>query len=58
LLDDYLAVESDWEKLRQAFLPQFRSALPDRKVAQYYQLENKIHALVAYELAARIPVVK
>jgi hypothetical protein len=58
LLDDSLAVEADWVKVRQAFVEQFRRALPDRKVARYYQLENKIHALVSYELAAAIPIVK
>lgn len=58
LLDETLAVEGDRVKVRLAFLPQFRGVLPERKVARYYQLENKIHALVSYELAARIPVVK
>lgn len=58
LLDERLAVEADWVKLQQAFVEPFRRALPDRKVARYYQLENKIHALVSYELAASIPLVK
>jgi hypothetical protein len=58
LLDESLAVEADWVKLRQVFAARFRRALPDRKVARYYQLEHKIRALVTYELAAKIPVVK
>jgi hypothetical protein len=58
LLDESLAVDADWSKVRQAFVPQFRAALPEKKVVRYYQIENKLHALVMYELATRIPIVK
>ena len=58
LLDEYLTIEGLRMKLRQAYLPKFRKALPEKKVARYYQLENKIHAVVAYELAKGIPLVK
>jgi len=58
LLDEYLTLESLQLKLRTAYLPRFRKALPDVKVARYYQLENKIGAAVNYELAARIPLAK
>jgi hypothetical protein len=39
------------------FLPKFRKVLPEKKVARYYQLENKINAVVEYELAKQIPLV-
>jgi len=32
--------------------------LPARKVAQLYQVENKARALVNYDLARNIPIVK
>ena len=57
-LDEQMAIESDKLKLRQAYLPTFRKALSDIKVARYYQLENKIQAVVNYELADMIPLVK
>ena len=56
LLDDYIAIEKDRIKLRQDYLPKFRKALPERKVLRYYQLENKLQAVVNYELAAEIPL--
>jgi hypothetical protein len=56
LLDDYMAVEKDRIKLRQDYLPKFRKALPERKVLRYYQLENKLQAVVNYEVAAEIPL--
>ncbi len=58
LLDEFLAIEADRVKLRQAYLPKFRKALPDTKVVRYYQLENKIHAVVSYDVARLIPLVK
>jgi hypothetical protein len=58
LLDEFLLIEADRLKLRQAYLPRFRKALPDTKVVRYYQLENKIHAVVSYDLARVIPLVK
>jgi polyhydroxyalkanoate synthesis regulator phasin len=58
LLDEYIMIETLGPKLRQAYLPKFRKALPEIKVARYYQIENKIQAAVMYELAAKIPLVE
>ncbi len=58
LLDESLAIEEVGLKLRQAYLPKFRKALPEVKVARYFQLENKIQAALYYGLAAEIPLVK
>jgi len=58
LLDTDLSIDSDYQNLRQSYLSKFRGVLPDKKVARFYQLESKIHALVEFELAARIPLVQ
>ncbi len=58
LLDEYMAIEILGPKLRQAYLPKFRKVLPETKVAQYYQIENKIQAALFYELASNIPLMK
>jgi len=58
MLDEWLALEMERQKIREAYLPKFLEVLPDKKVARYYQLENKILAVVNYELAAEIPLVK
>jgi hypothetical protein len=57
LLDEYLTIERLGLKLREAYLPKFREVLPDVKVVRYYQIENKIHAALMYELAADIPLI-
>jgi hypothetical protein len=58
LLDEYLTIERLRQKAREAYLPKFRKVLPEIKVARYYQIENKIGAVVNYELAKQIPLVK
>jgi polyhydroxyalkanoate synthesis regulator phasin len=58
LLDEMIVIENDRLKVRKDALPKFRKVLSDRKVARYYQLENKIYAVVNYQLARAIPLVK
>ena len=58
IVDDHLAMEMERAKLMQSYLPRLRQALPEKKVARYYQLENKIRAVVNFEVARQIPLVK
>jgi hypothetical protein len=58
LVDDYLAVEADRVKVKRAYVEEFAKALPGRKVARFYQIENKMDAVMRYDLAAAIPVVE
>jgi hypothetical protein len=57
LLDESIAIETLRLKLAGSYLPKFRAVLPEKKVARYYQIENKINAALYYELAKRIPLV-
>jgi hypothetical protein len=58
LVDDYLAVEADRVKVKRAYVDEFAKALPGRKVTRFYQIENKMDAVIRYNLAATIPVVE
>ena len=58
LLDELMIIEALGPKLRQTYLPKFRTVLPEVKVVRYYQIENKIQAALIYELAANIPLMK
>ena len=58
LLDDMIDIENQRLNLREDNLPKFRPVLSDKKVARYYPLENKIFAVVNYEVAKVIPLVK
>ncbi len=58
LVSEYLAIEGDRVTLKQSYLPKLRQALPEKKVARYLQIENKVEAVIRYELAEGIPLVK
>jgi hypothetical protein len=58
LLTQYLALERDHLGLLTSYQPRFSKVLPPKKVARLYQVENKLRALVNYELAREIPLVK
>ncbi len=58
LLDEYLTLEDLGLKLRRAYLAEFRKVLPEKKVARYYQIENKVQAAMMYELGRTIPLIK
>ena len=58
LLQQYLGLEREHVALLTSYLPRFQKVLPPKKVAKLYQVENKARALVNYELARGIPIVK
>ena len=57
LADDWLSAEGDRVKVRRTYLDQFAKVLPGRKVVRFYQIENKMDAVLRYDLAGQIPVV-
>jgi len=55
LADDWLS--ADRVKVRRTYLDQFAKVIPGRKVVRFYQIENKMDAVLRYDLAGGIPVV-
>ena len=58
LLREFLALQTAHVALLNGYLPKLQNALPPKKVARFYQVENKLRALVDYELARDIPLIK
>jgi hypothetical protein len=58
LLGEFLALQADHVALLTRYVPRFQRVLPPPKVARFYQVENKIRALLDYQLAQNIPLVK
>ena len=58
LLDEAVAIDEAEVKLKSAVVPKILAVLPATKAARYIQIENKIRAVVRYELAANIPLVE
>ena len=58
LTDEFVAIEQAETGLKAASVPKLRKVLPEKKVARYLQIENKIRAAVKYELADGVPLVQ
>jgi hypothetical protein len=58
LLGEFLALQADQVALLTSYAPRFGRVLPPVKVARLYQIENKMRAIVDYELAREIPLIK
>lgn len=56
LIKDYLACEEDIIKLKKSYLGKFDTVIPGKRVMTYYQLENKIGAVIRFDLAGEIPL--
>ncbi len=54
---EILTIQSDEVKLIKSYVPKLSKVLSAVKVARYVQIENKIRAMVKYELAEAIPLV-
>lgn len=57
LVDEFLDIQSDILKIKKKHLKEFRKVLPARKVARFYQLENKMDAELEAQLALVVPLV-
>ena len=53
------SVDIEREKLavRERYVPKVRAVLPARKAARFFQIENKLDAIVNVSLAQQIPLV-
>ena len=58
LLREFLAIEREQLKLKEVYVKKFSAVLSPKKVARYFQLENKIQSVIDYDLAKKIPVVR
>ena len=57
LLDESLTIEQAEVTMKQGYVPKLSAVLPATQVARYLQIENKIRAVIKYELADGIPLV-
>src|SRR5512147_3249560 len=58
LINEALAIEQAEADLKSAYAPKLSKVLPVRKVARYLQIENKIRAIVKYDIASGVPLVR
>ena len=57
LLAEYFVIRQELLDVRRSYIPRFKAVLPSLKVAQLYQLENKLNAEVDMQLAIAVPLI-
>ena len=58
LLKEFVSIEKARANLKAKYLPKFKKVMPARKVARFYQLENKLDITVLNEMAENIPLAR
>jgi hypothetical protein len=58
LIDEALAIDQAEADLKSTYAPKLGKVLPVKKVARYLQIENKIRAVVKYDIAQGVPLVQ
>jgi hypothetical protein len=56
LVEEFLAIQKAEAELNATYVPRLSKVLPQKKVMRYMQVENKIRAIVKYDLAAQVPL--
>jgi Spy/CpxP family protein refolding chaperone len=58
MLNEFLNIKQAQLEVLRKYVPKFLAVMPAVKVARFYQIENKLDAVVAFDLAASIPVLQ
>lgn len=56
IINDAIKLDDDVLKLRKRYLSKFRKALGEKQTMRYLQIENKLDAIVDFELARVVPL--
>jgi len=57
LVNDSMNVQSDLLKVRKKYVKKLKRVLPPKKLARFYQIDNKLDAVVDVTMAQGIPLV-
>ena len=57
MISTFISIQMDELLMMQSYSQELNSLLPSTKVARYLQIENKIRAIIKYELASQIPLI-
>jgi hypothetical protein len=58
MVTEYHSIAKEQIETREGWLPRFREVISPVKLARFVQIENKLDAIVNYELADTVPLVQ
>lgn len=56
-LDQVIAVQQARLDVQKQYIPQFRAALSQIKTTRFFQIDNKLHAMIQCQIAQLVPLV-
>jgi len=58
MLNEALGIERARIDVKSKFIPRFGKVMPARKVARFFQIDNKLDAVIAADMAKMIPLAR
>ena len=58
MLDEYLSIDRARNGVKSTFVPRFGKVIPATQVARFFQIDNKLDAVINAELAKLIPLAR
>jgi hypothetical protein len=55
-LDEVMAIQEARLQIQQEYVPKFRAVLPGVVVTRFFQIDNKMHAMVQCNIAQMVPL--
>jgi hypothetical protein len=56
-LKEAIEIDKAELKVKESFLPKFKKVLTSKRVARFYQIENKLDTIIDFGIASEIPLV-
>jgi len=58
IVDEYMTIDKERAGIRRKYVKKFKKVLEPKNVLRFFQVENKLDAMIIAELAAEIPLAK
>jgi len=58
MLEELLGIQEGESMVKREWLPKFEAVLPMKKVARFYQIDNKINTEIRYQMSLEIPLLE
>ncbi|MBF6569854.1 MAG: hypothetical protein IVW54_13370 [Candidatus Binataceae bacterium] len=56
-LDEVIAVQQARLNVQKQYIPKFRAAISEIKTTRFFQIDNKLHALIQCQIAQLVPLI-
>jgi hypothetical protein len=58
MMEEYLSIERARTTVKSKYVSRFLKVLPAKKVARFFQIDNKLDAVINAELAQTVPLAR